>query len=397
MPLAFTPREENLITYLKTQRLSPSHDVDHLQRVAEIAVQLAEVHQAQREVVVAAALLHDLGRSDTNTRGPETARTAANQAPEILQRAGFTQVEITQITQAIAEHDDPKFHSTLLESRILKDADYLDGFGARGVLRSLIYAGETGGGVTEAVDRIKRKMRERLDGLEFTESRRLAWKQWRLVEVFLQELALTPEITSVTYPGKFIVFEGISGSGKNTQADLLADYLKTQGQSTLVINHPTSLLKEVWQLWKPQVENEVSDVFLFLADRFQMVRQVILPALKQGQIVISSRSSITAQAYQASPDVDASWYRLWFAFEPLADLVVYLDLDPQVAAERKGGQASRGEDDPGFFGHIQKTAHDRYPQILGGYPNVVSIDASQPTAAVQAEIQSSLSQSAIKA
>ncbi len=387
MQTVLSDREQKLEQLLNQKTLSPSHQLDHLHRVAEYGRQLADIYGANAEIVVAAALLHDIGRSNTNTRGPETAQTAALAAPELLQQAGYSTVESTQITQAIREHDDPKFHSTLLESRILKDADYLDGFGSRGILRSLIYAGETGGGVSEAVHRIETKMRERLDGLEFVESRRIAWRQWRLTEVFLAELKAEVDLKRVSYPGKFIVFEGISGSGKDTQAQLLAEHLQQQNRPAEVVNHPTPLLKELWKLWKPEVKNEVSDVFLLLADRFRMVRESIQPSLDAGKMVLSSRSSISAQAYQPSSDFDAAFYRFWFNFEPVPDLIIYLDIDPQAAAGRTQKRVELGQEQTtGFFDKTQVAQHDRYQHVLATYPNVVRINAAQEPEKVAEDI-----------
>jgi dTMP kinase len=396
MQITLADREKELVELLKAKTLSSSHHLDHLQQVAYLASELAKIHQADREIVVAASLLHDLGRSDTNTRGPETAQTAATEALELLKVAGYSTEEITKITQAIREHDDPKFHSTLLESRVLKDADYLDGFGARGILRSLVYAGETKGGVPEAIDRIRRKMRDRLDGLEFIESRRLAWKQWRLVEVFLAELEAETHLAQVAYPGKFIVLEGISGSGKDTQAKLLAEHLERQRQPALAINHPTSLLKEVWQIWKPQVKNEVSDVFLLLADRFRMVREQITPALQAGKVVISSRSSLSSQAYQPSPEVDPAFYRFWFSFEPMPDALIYFKLDPHQAAGRTQERVTQGQEPTtGFFDKTQVAQAERYRQLLPTYPNVIEVDASREPDQVFDQVVQALSEKGV--
>ncbi|NIM05075.1 MAG: dTMP kinase [Armatimonadetes bacterium] len=104
--------------------------------------------------------------------------------------------------------------------------------------------------------------------------------------------------------GLFITFEGIDGCGKTTQARLLAKVLKKAGHEVLLTREPggTSLGKRLRQLLlnpNSKVCAE-AELFLYLADRAQHVREVIAPALKQGRIVISERFADSTVAYQGA-------------------------------------------------------------------------------------------------
>lgn len=393
MKHTLTQRQQELLAAVESTPQSASHTRQHLLEVADYGAWLCELYQGRPEIVVAAAIVHDTGRQDPKLRGPESAKAAATVAPVLLTESGYSDEEIALITQCVAEHDDPNLHSVLLESRILKDADYLAGFGAAGILRSLVYAGETGGGMGEAIDRIQRKTPERLRGLEFAESRRLGWQKHRLTELFLNDLAGTPVLENVSYSGKFIVLEGISGSGKDTQGLLLEKYFTSQGQDVLFINHPTQLLKQVWREWKKEVKHEMSDVFMLLADRVRMVRDEILPALKEGKIVISSRSSLSAQAYQPSREFSDAFYRFCFQFEPVADALLYLDIKPEAALQRVDQRVEAGkEQNRGFFGQAQTSQYQLYEEMLQFYPQVFRIQADQSETEVHQEILKVLSQ-----
>jgi len=383
----YSVKEKKIIELLKKENLSLSHDFDHLYSVAKHASLLAKIYQGRREIVVVAALLHDLARNDYRYRGKQSAIKGAQLAEKLLIKAGYSEKEIKDVVRSVEEHDQPDLHSDLLEARILKDADFLDGFGARGILRSILYAGETGEGIKEIVERLGDKGRKRLEGLEFVESQRLGWQQYRLTELFLSELELIKNLDNFSYPGKFIVLEGISGSGKDTQAELLAEYIRSQGKEAGIINHPTAFFKKVWRLWREEVDDRLSELFLLLADRVRMTKEIILPALKKGEIVISTRSSLSSQVYQHVDEYPSPFHRFCFAFEPVADLLIYLDIDVEEALRRANERVKKGiEKDRGFFGKKQTEQKQRFKKMLRFYPNVVSINASGSKKVVASKI-----------
>lgn len=394
--MRWTERERKIQRILSKKILSPSHEFDHLKRVSEYSFELARRYKGRRDIVVAAALLHDISRSDKKYRGAESAKRAATLARSILVRCGYKRGEIELISRCIAEHDQPSFKSALLESRILKDADFLDGFGARGIFRGVMYAGETGGGLADVLRRLGKTGRRRLDGLEFIESRRLGWRLHRLTELFLVELEDVVNLNEVSYSGKFIVIEGISGSGKDTQAKLLAEFISESGKKVKVVNHPTVFLKKLWRQWRTEVDDRFSELFLLLADRSRMVKETIIPQLQKGKVVISTRSQISAQVYQKVEDVHFEYYRYLFSFEPVADLYLYLDVSAKEALKRADKRVSKGiEKNRGFFGKEQEKQRKLYRRVLSNYPNVKIINANDSVDEVATGIQKAMNKSGI--
>lgn len=136
--------------------------------------------------------------------------------------------------------------------------------------------------------------------------------------------------------GKLIVFEGISGTGKETQARLLKEYLANKGIAAQIVFHPTPDLKEVLHVWrKNRSIDHITEIYLLLADRWDRVRQVINPALTRGEWVISLRNSLSALVYQAKTPEERAWVTQEFSrFEPKADLLFFFDIAPEAAITR---------------------------------------------------------------
>ncbi len=119
-----------------------AHDFDHVLRVVAMADRIAEAEGADREVVHAAALLHDIGL-DEGRAGHEI--SAANRAKEILRAHGYDEPFCITVAHAIESHrfrSGPTPHT--LEAKVLFDADKLDAIGAIGVARAFAFGAHRG-------------------------------------------------------------------------------------------------------------------------------------------------------------------------------------------------------------------------------------------------------------
>ncbi len=142
--------------------------------------------------------------------------------------------------------------------------------------------------------------------------------------------------------GFFIVFEGVEGCGKSTQAKLLYKKLQEEGLSSLLTKEPggTVLGNKLRALVKrggsifPEVE-----LLLFNASRFQLVKEVVLPALAEGKIVISDRFYPSTLAYQGyGRGLESHIIELLNNFATAGlkpDMIILLDLEAQKGLSRK--------------------------------------------------------------
>jgi dTMP kinase len=140
----------------------------------------------------------------------------------------------------------------------------------------------------------------------------------------------------------FITFEGIEGSGKSLQIAQAATHLKKRGIPYLLTREPGGTqfgmaLREV--LLKPDgVQREPwAELLLYLADRHQHLKELIEPALKQGQVVLCDRYHDATRAYQGaargiSQEEIEKAAQLLGILEP--DQTILLDIDPEAGLSR---------------------------------------------------------------
>lgn len=147
-----------------------------------------------------------------------------------------------------------------------------------------------------------------------------------------------------TYPGKFIVFEGLDGSGQSTQAELLVKFLSSPEQKRLLKHKGVHITKEptpgliggliraqLTHVWKSSPE---ALQLLFSADRLYHLEKEIIPLLKKGVIVISDRYFFSTVAYGETDVRNKQWLLSINEYALVPDLVVLLKVSPHVCVRR---------------------------------------------------------------
>jgi dTMP kinase len=141
-------------------------------------------------------------------------------------------------------------------------------------------------------------------------------------------------------PGKFIVLEGIDGTGKSTQSKLLASYLKSKNIDCLLTFEPgdSELGKKLREMIFSGLANPVTESYLFCADRAEHVRKVIRPVIEKGLWVISDRFVLSSIAYQGyGKNLDPNWIKMINekAIDGLTpDLTILLDAPVELGLSR---------------------------------------------------------------
>lgn len=113
----------------------PAHGWEHVQRVYNLALRIAEEEEADQLITGLAALLHDVGRL-VHRKGMHHALLSVEEARLILKEYPLTQEQVEAILHAIEAHSFSQgIEPRTIEARVLRDADRLDGLGAIGILR----------------------------------------------------------------------------------------------------------------------------------------------------------------------------------------------------------------------------------------------------------------------
>lgn len=182
--------------------------------------------------------------------------------------------------------------------------------------------------------------------------------------------------------GKFIVMEGIDGSGKSTHRKLLGEYLEENGYPTLVTSEPShgrmgKLLREYLQ---EDDTPPMVDTLLFAADRVEHLEKEIKPALAEGKMVITERYNFSSMAYQAAQGMDMLWLTQVNSFVLMPDLVILLDLPPESAIPRTSTNEKFEQLD------FLKKVYDNYQKLAWVY-DFHRVNAERDVEAVQADIR----------
>jgi dTMP kinase len=139
------------------------------------------------------------------------------------------------------------------------------------------------------------------------------------------------------YPGRLLVFEGLDGSGKSTQAALLGKWLQSQGYRVFFTEWNSSdLVAGVIRRGKKKGLLTPTTFSLLhatdFADRFD---RKILPPLRAGYVVVSDRYAYTAFVRDAARGCDPAWVRTIYSFAPRPDRVFYFRVPVGVTLRRK--------------------------------------------------------------
>lgn len=176
--------------------------------------------------------------------------------------------------------------------------------------------------------------------------------------------------------GVFISIEGIEGSGKTTQARLLADHLRSMKLCVTETREPggTEIGEMMRRLLLSPSNKGISsesELLLYLACRAEHVERVIHPALERGEVVISDRyadATVVYQGFGRGLDTERIRNLNQVATGGLSpDITVLLDLDADVGLARVAGRSSPGETD-----RFEQEALEFHERVREGYRYVAS-------------------------
>jgi dTMP kinase len=144
--------------------------------------------------------------------------------------------------------------------------------------------------------------------------------------------------------GLLIAFEGIDGTGKSTQLQMLAQFLRERGCPVVTTREPTDgeYGQRIRRLYTDRAGCSLEEELeLFIRDRRQHVDTLIKPQLAAGSIVLTDRYYYSTAAYQGAAGMDVAEIFERNSFAPVPDRVILLTMDPELSVDRI--EQGRGE------------------------------------------------------
>jgi len=198
------------------------------------------------------------------------------------------------------------------------------------------------------------------------------------------------------YPGQFIVFEGLDGSGTTTQSALLLKYLKRKNKKAYLTGEPTSSL--IGGLIKSQIAGEWKSSpeclqLLFTADRAHHLEKEIIPLLKKGINVICTRYLLSTLAYGNLDIKDEKWLMGINKKFILPNITFLLKVSPKTCIQRIKKERfhkelfEKEEKLKGVYKNYLKFAKKPALSKVEGFENIYIIDGEKPIKKVFEEIK----------
>jgi dTMP kinase len=171
--------------------------------------------------------------------------------------------------------------------------------------------------------------------------------------------------------GFLISFEGSEGSGKSTQISRIADRFEDAGYDVVVTREPggTPIGEEIRHILMHAAESHnmmpETELLLFAASRAQLVREVILPAVEAGKIVLCDRFMDSTTVYQGvARNIQSEPVHLINTFavgHMVPDVTVVIDLDAELGLQRVRHRANDMPD------RMEKENIEFYQKVRNGY------------------------------
>jgi len=197
--------------------------------------------------------------------------------------------------------------------------------------------------------------------------------------------------------GLFLVLEGIEGSGKTTQARLLAAWLEERGVPHLATREPggTAVGEEARRLLLGAGSMDArTELLLMLSARAALVTEVIEPALAEGRLVLADRFDLSTLAYQAHGrglPIETVRTLNRFATGGLRpDLTIVLDVPRGTGERRRTARSVQDRIERAGAGFHDRVAR-AYRELAESEPGVERLDGTGEPEAVQAALRALLS------
>jgi len=196
--------------------------------------------------------------------------------------------------------------------------------------------------------------------------------------------------------GLLITIEGMDGSGKTTQINMIRDYISEKGYNVVLVREPgsTKISEKIRDIILDPANGTMAattEMLLYASARAQLVAEVIKPAIENGSVVVCDRfidSSIAYQGFGRGIDINTIMDVNMAAMDGMMpNITFFIDISPEVALKRRmaSSTADRIEQERMEF-HMK--AYEGYKRLANLYPErIKTIDGNRTVEEISQEIR----------
>jgi len=191
------------------------------------------------------------------------------------------------------------------------------------------------------------------------------------------------------YPGKFIVIEGLDGSGQSTQVSHLAEFLANRGHNVVATKEPTmdsNYGREIRRVLDEHIEMDPLEFQkLYAKDREEHLNNKVIPALKEGKVVISDRYFFSTFAFGTAHGSDLETLIELNSNFLYPDIIFLLQVKPKICIKRIEERGSHKD----LFEKEERLAKvwDVYKTLPARFKNMKVIDGERSVGEIADEIK----------
>ncbi|MBI5951498.1 MAG: hypothetical protein HY865_07555 [Chloroflexi bacterium] len=254
----------------------------------------------------------------------------------IFQEIGFPQEKAVAVLNNLNPQVDHLSDS--IEAKIINDAFILASLGAAGLARFFMRNEYENLNIDE-FSKIDPLFKERLSKLITSQGIRLAEKENKFIYLFSALLTQEPKMDR-GYTGKYIILEGNSGTGKDSQAELIREYYENKGYEVSIIKEPSQIYRDFEAYIESSAKVDLSEsspmfrLYSIIGDRYNQVQGKVIQDLKKGKVVISVRSYISMLVYQCENEFERLLVNFVHSFVPRPDIIVLYDANEDICLQR---------------------------------------------------------------
>ena len=304
-----------------------------LLRIINYSIELSRIYHCNERIIITSTIASYINLVHTRDSSDNKNITEQSDLINILKQNSFSLEEILEISSIQNNLQSIPSDKLSIIEKIVTDSIKLFEIDTHGFILNL-----NNSPIQIDPQSIFYRLQNELNKLSLIESKRYITSE-NMKNVFIKHIFdKDNEINKFYYPGKYIVLEGNSGVGKDTQAKSLKKYFEKQNKDVEIITEPTEFFRKIEKGESSNDEliskHKVFRKYAIIGDRLEQAEKSIKSNLERGKYIISVRNYLSMLVYQCETLDELIYINFLHSFLPIPDLIILYYTSPEVSYER---------------------------------------------------------------